>query len=70
LRGLDYHRNAGIKPTAAQKEAIETVIERHQNGRAAQSPSSNIFHGDGAGVASFGTHCALCGSARWYNNAT
>ena len=34
LRGLDYLRNAGIKPDRRVSEAIETVIEpRHQNGR-------------------------------------
>jgi hypothetical protein len=34
LRGLDYLRNAGVKPDSRIKEAIETVIERrHQNGR-------------------------------------
>src|SRR5881409_2809866 len=34
LRGLDYLRNAGIKPDSRVSEAIETVIERrHQNGR-------------------------------------
>src|SRR6202453_237708 len=34
LRGLDYLRNAGIKPDGRVRDAIETVIERrHQNGR-------------------------------------
>jgi hypothetical protein len=34
LRGLDYLRNAGIKPDSRVREAIETVMERrHQNGR-------------------------------------
>jgi hypothetical protein len=34
LRGLDYLRNAGIKPDACVSEAIEVVIKRgHQNGR-------------------------------------
>jgi hypothetical protein len=34
LRGLDYLRNAGVKPDSRVKEAIETVMERrHQNGR-------------------------------------
>jgi hypothetical protein len=34
LRGLDYLRNAGVKPDGRVREAIETVIERrHQNGR-------------------------------------
>jgi hypothetical protein len=34
LRGLDYLRNAGIKPNSRVREAIETVMKRrHQNGR-------------------------------------
>jgi hypothetical protein len=34
LRGLDYLRNAGIKPDSRVRDAIDTVIERrHQNGR-------------------------------------
>ena len=34
LRGLDYLRNAGVKPDNRVREAIEIVIERrHQNGR-------------------------------------
>jgi hypothetical protein len=34
LRGLDYLRNAGIKPDRRLREAIHTVMERrHQNGR-------------------------------------
>jgi len=34
LRGLDYLRNAGIKPDSRVRDAIEIVIERrHQNGR-------------------------------------
>jgi hypothetical protein len=34
LRGLDYLRDAGVKPDSRIAEAIETVIERrHQNGR-------------------------------------
>jgi hypothetical protein len=34
LRGLDYLRNAGIKPDSRVKEAIEIVMQRrHQNGR-------------------------------------
>ena len=34
LRGLDYLRNAGIKPDIRVRDAIEAVIERrHQNGR-------------------------------------
>ena len=34
LRGLDYLRNAGLKPDPRVREAIEVVRERrHQNGR-------------------------------------
>jgi hypothetical protein len=34
LRGLDFLRNAGIKPDSRGREAIETVMaRRHQNGR-------------------------------------
>ena len=34
LRGLDYLRNAGIKPDSRVREAVEVVMERrHQNGR-------------------------------------
>ena len=34
LRGLDYLRNAGIKPDSRVRDAIAVVIERrHQNGR-------------------------------------
>ncbi len=41
LRGVDYLRDAGIKPDDRVREAIETVIERrHQNGRW----SLNLLH--------------------------
>ena len=34
LRGLDYLRNAGVKPDSRVREAVEIVIKRrHQNGR-------------------------------------
>jgi hypothetical protein len=34
LRGLDYLRNAGIKPDSRVRESIQTVMKRrHQNGR-------------------------------------
>src|SRR5580698_1437939 len=34
LRGLDYLRNAGIKPDSRVREAVDVVIQRrHQNGR-------------------------------------
>jgi len=34
LRGLDYFREAGVKPDSRMREAIEVVVQRrHQNGR-------------------------------------
>jgi len=34
LRGLDYLRNAGVKPDSRLREAVEVVMQRrHQNGR-------------------------------------
>jgi len=63
LRGLDYLRNAGIKPDSRVREAIEIMIEcRHQNGRW----PLNLLHPEhiwrwrpvSAGRAA-GTHCAL-----------
>jgi hypothetical protein len=34
LRGLDYLRNAGIRPDSRVQDAMEIVMERgHQNGR-------------------------------------
>jgi hypothetical protein len=64
LRGLDYLRNAGIKPDSRVSEAIETVIERrHQNGRW----PLNLLHPEQFhwrwrpvwAVQAAGTHCAL-----------
>jgi len=63
LRGLDYLRNAGIKPDSRVGEAIEIVIERcHQNGRW----PLNLLHPERipleiettVGSASAGTHSA------------
>ena len=75
LRGLDYLRNAGIKPDSRVSDAIETVIERrHQNGRW----PLNLLHPDyiplemeiGVGSASrWNTLCALR-VLRWYDNST
>ena len=44
LRGLDYLRNAGIKPDSRLREAVEVVMQRrHQNGRWPMNlPSSRI----------------------------
>src|SRR6202451_1814825 len=75
LRGLDYLRNAGIKPDSRVLEAIETVIaRRHQNGRW----PLNLLHPEyiplemETGVASasrWNTMRALR-VLRWYNNLT
>jgi hypothetical protein len=75
LRGLDYLRNAGIKPDSRVSEAIKTVIERrHQNGRW----PLNLLHSEyiplemetGVGRASrWNTLCALR-VLRWYNDST
>ena len=75
LRGLDYLRNAGIKPDRRVRDAIEVVIERrHQNGRW----PLNLLHPEhiplemetGVGRASrWNTQRALR-VLRWYNNST
>ena len=45
LRGLDYLRNAGIKPDSRVREAIEIVIKRrHQNGRWPLNLHSSRIH--------------------------
>jgi hypothetical protein len=74
LRGLDYLRDAGIKPDNRVNEAIETVMERrHQNGRW----PLNLLHSEriplqmetAVGSASrWNTLCALR-VLRWYNNS-
>lgn len=68
LRGLDYLRNAGIKPDGRVREAIETVIaRRHQNGRW----PLNLLHREHiplemetvvGGASRWNTHCAPCES--------
>jgi len=73
LRGLDYLRDAGIKPDSRIREAIEIVIaRRHQNGRW----PLNLLHPEqiplqmetGVGRASrWNTLRAL--RVRWYNNS-
>src|SRR3984957_7945643 len=75
LRGLDYLRNAGIKPDSRVREAIEIVIERrHQNGRW----PLNLLHPehiplkmetDVSGASRWNTLRALR-VLRWYNNST
>jgi hypothetical protein len=74
LRGLDYLRNAGIKPDSRVSDAIETVIERrHQNGRW----PLNLLHPeyiplemetDVARASRWNTLRALR-LLRWYNNS-
>ena len=75
LRGLDYLRNAGIKPDGRVREAIETVIaRRHQNGRW----PLNLLHaeripvemGTGVGKASWWNTLRALRVLRWYNSAT
>ncbi len=75
LRGLDYLRNAGIKPDSRVREAIKIVIERrHQNGRW----PLNLLHPehiplemetDIGGASRWNTLRALR-VLRWYNNST
>jgi hypothetical protein len=75
LRGLDYLRNAEIKPDDRVGEAIETVIERrHQNGRW----PLNLLHPEkiplemdtDVGRASRWNTLRALRVLRWYNNST
>jgi len=75
LRGLDYLRNAGIKPDGRIREAIKVVIERrHQNGRW----PLNLLHPEhipllmetDVGSASRWNTLRALRVLRWYNNAT
>ncbi len=75
LRGLDYLRNAGIKPDSRVKEAIEVVIaRRHQNGRW----PLNLLHRERiplqmeteVGRASRWNTLRALRVLRWYNNGT
>jgi hypothetical protein len=75
LRGLDYLRNAGIKPDSRVDEAIEVVMERrHQNGRW----PLNLLHPEyiplkmetyAGGASRWNTLRALR-VLRWYNKST
>ena len=75
LRGLDYLRNAGVKPDRRVGDAIEVLIERrHQNGRW----PLNLLHPehiplkmetDVGGASRWNTLRALR-VLRWYNNST
>ena len=75
LRGLDYLRNAGIKPDSRVSEAIEVVIKRrHQNGRW----PLNLLHPEeiplqmetAVGSASHWNTLRALRALRWYNNST
>ena len=74
LRGLDYLRNAGIKPDRRVREAIEIVIQRrHQNGRW----PLNLLHAEriplemetAVGSASRWNTLRALRVLRWYNNS-
>ena len=59
LRGIDYLRNAGIKPDRRAREAIEIVIERrHQNGRW----PLNLLHRERIPLE---METAVCSASRW-----
>jgi hypothetical protein len=75
LRGLDYLRNAGIKPDSRVRDAIEIVMKRrHQNGRW----PLNLLHPEyiplemetGVGLASRWNTLRALRVLRWYNNST
>jgi hypothetical protein len=75
LRGLDYLRNAGIKPDSRSREAIGIVIERrHQNGRW----PLNLLHPEyiplkmetAVGSASRWNTLRALRVLRWYENST
>ena len=75
LRGLDYLRNAGIKPDRRVSDAIEIVIaRRHQNGRW----PLNLLHPEfiplemetAVGSASRWNTLRALRVLRWYNNST
>jgi hypothetical protein len=75
LRGLDYLRNAGIKPDSRVGEAIKIVMERrHQNGRW----PLNLLHPEpiplkmetAIGSASRWNTLRALRVLRWYNNST
>jgi hypothetical protein len=75
LRGLDYLRDAGIKPDSRVREAIEVVMKRrHQNGRW----PLNLLHPEqiplemetAVGLASRWNTLRALRVLRWYNNST
>jgi hypothetical protein len=74
LRGLDYLRDAGVKPGSRVREAVEIVIKhRHQNGRW----PLNLLHGESiplqmeteAGRASRWNTLRALRVLRWYYNS-
>jgi hypothetical protein len=74
LRGLDYLRDAGIKPDGRVSDAIEIVVERgHQNGRW----PLNLLHPEhipldmetGVGRASRWNTLRALRVLRWYDNS-
>jgi hypothetical protein len=74
LRGLDYLRNAGVKPDRRVREAVEVVIERrHQNGRW----PLNLLHSEripvemetAVGSRSRWNTLRALRVLRWYNNS-
>lgn len=74
LRGLDYLRNAGVKPDSRVREAVEIVIaRRHQNGRW----PLNLLHREriplemetAVGSASRWNTLRALRVLRWYSNA-
>jgi hypothetical protein len=75
LRGLDYLRNAGIRPDGRLSDAIEVVMERrHQNGRW----PLNLLHPEPiplemetrVGSASRWNTLRALRVLRWYKNST
>lgn len=75
LRGLDYLRNAGVKPDDRAREAVEIVIQRrHQNGRW----PLNLLHREriplemetAVGTASRWNTLRALRVLRWYTNFT
>jgi hypothetical protein len=73
LRGLDYLRNAGIKPGSRVKDAVEIVIKRrHKNGRW----PLNLLHAEriplemetGVGRASRWNTLRALRVLRWFNS--
>ena len=73
LRGLDYLRNAGVKPDSRIREAIEVVTQRrHQNGRVNRLHREQIPLEMETAVGG-GSRCNTLRALRvlrWYDNST